>query len=69
MSPLKLRLFHPRLFLFNGRGVISEGHKGTLSTTGHSTNFVMVLDIPCSLDQPQPHWVKRGVAGLLSLDD
>jgi len=39
---------------------------GVLSTTGHSTNYVMTIEIPT--DQPQTHWVKRGAAGVASLN-
>lgn len=41
--------------------------RGTLATTGHSTNFVMDLEVPSR--QSQDHWTRRGVAFLLSLSD
>jgi len=47
----------------------TSGRKGTLTTTGHSTNFVMTLLLPITKQHTEKYWTKRGVACLLQLDD
>jgi len=42
---------------------------GTLSTTGHSTNFVLYLSLPMQKKHTVKHWYKRGVAMLTGLSD
>lgn len=42
---------------------------GTLSTTGHSTNFVLYIYLPILKKHKPGHWVQRGVALLTGLSD
>lgn len=43
--------------------------KGVLSTTGHSTNFILNVKTPISKDSTSTHWVKRGVAMICQLSN
>ncbi|CAG0883773.1 unnamed protein product [Cyprideis torosa] len=45
----------------------TSARRGTLSTTGHSTNFIMYVNLNCTVDLV--HWIIRGVAAISQLDE
>jgi dynein heavy chain len=41
--------------------------RGVLATTGHSSNFVMFIQL--TTEKSPSHWINRGTASILSLND
>jgi dynein heavy chain len=42
---------------------------GTLSTTGHSTNFIIAIDIPTKKNQTPEYWILKGAAFTCAMND
>lgn len=43
--------------------------KGVLSTTGMSTNYVVPIELPIAVGEPEQKWVLAGCAALCNLTD
>ncbi len=67
LEPVQIDLYEPEDIFYQCPLYKTSTRRGVLSTTGHSTNFVMFLGIKTLLN-PE-HWVRRGVAMLCQLDD
>ncbi|KAJ3342024.1 Dynein heavy chain 7, axonemal [Gonapodya sp. JEL0774] len=68
MTPCQITEFEARLKTrpnYSSPVYKTSARRGVLSTTGHSTNYVMSIPLRTSL--PQNHWVNRGTAVVLAL--
>lgn len=66
MQPMEIASFQPYPHYSCPMYKTTE-RRGVLSTTGHSTNFVLEVRLPSN--DPPAHWTRRGVALLTSLSD
>ncbi|EPY33889.1 dynein heavy chain [Strigomonas culicis] len=64
LDPIELRVPSPKDYVCPVYKTLTRA--GTLSTTGHSTNFVLPIEIPTTREPS--FWVERGVACLVSLN-
>jgi dynein heavy chain len=64
LAPVQDRVI-PETGIYNSPVYKVLSRTGTLSTTGHSTNFVMFMEIPSNKDED--FWIRAGVAIFLAL--
>ena len=55
----------PKTGIYNAPLYKILSRQGTLSTTGHSTNFVLMVELPTKEEESK--WIKAGVAMFLAL--
>lgn len=67
LQPVVIESYKPADTIFQCPLYKTSTRRGELSTTGHSTNFVMYMGVKTKVE-PE-HWVRRGVAMLCQLDD